>query len=393
MSKTFSILLILLGVFGISLQKAKSKKKHPRSLHVDPDISEDYEPEDPKHDPDGRFVYEETPDELEDPEVPYNQKDLEMLAHEEMERTKDDILDEDEKLIEFKEEVNDQLYLMYITYEDRNYLDLFNFDKQLKNSAIESDDSLDYNCPKMLFQSMGLTGYFNPILKDGTIEDCPNLELTCCTNHDFEELENIWEDSLRPSTEAGHFYHEYYAKSILDHVDGFKAAAEKLIEVTSDPLCLKIAHSIEDYQVTEEMKEKTLSLLAHVKEYDTRVKKSYSCLVCNHENIQYFDFKNKLLGLKGEICLDIVDNLLEYYDHFNGFFWKYFNSVYYMARCIDKYMDTEEEEKEELEEALHETEEKIHEDEPEMKGKLIIQYSFIFLRDYRKEGRIELNFN
>jgi hypothetical protein len=368
MSKTLQQVLVV-GVLMISISGGHTKRKKARSLHADPDISEDYEPDDPKHDPDGRFVYEETPDEIEDPEIPYNQKDLESLAHEEKERTADDILHQDNKAIEFKEEVNDQLYLMYITYEDRNYLDLFNFDKQLKNSAIESDDSLDYNCPKMLYQSMGLTGYFNPILKDGTIEACPNLELTCCTNHDFEELENIWEDSLRPSTEAGHFYHEYYAKSMLDHTDQFKIAAEKLIEVTSDPLCLKIARSVEDFNVTEEMKEKTMSLLAHVKEYDTRVKNSYPCLVCNHENIQYFDFKNKLLGLKGEICLDMVDNLLEYYQHFNGFFWKYFNSVYFMARCIDKYMDIEEQEKEELEEALHKTEEEIHDHEPGMKSK------------------------
>ena len=368
MPKNFLEQLIRLGIVLTIISATQAKKRRSRSLHVDPDISSEYEPDDPHHDPEGRFVYEETPDEIEEPEIPYNQKDLALLTQEELAKSEIEELQGDEKKIEFKEEVNDQLYLMYITYEDRNYLDLFNFDRQLKNSAIDSDDSLDYNCPKMLYRSMGLQGYFNPILKDGTIEDCPNLELTCCTNHDFEELENIWEDSLRPSTEAGHYYLEYYTKSVLDHVELYKVAAEKLIEVTSDPMCLSIAHSVESFDVSQDMIDKSMALLAHVKEYDTRVKKSYPCLVCNHENIRYFDFKNRLLGLKGEICLDMVSNLLEYYEHFNGFFWKYFNSLYFMARCVDKYMDIEEQEKEKLEEELEHTEEEIHEDEPGMKG-------------------------
>jgi transcription elongation factor Elf1 len=338
-------------------------------LHVDPDISEEYEPNDPHHDLDARFIYEEEPEEVESPEIPYHMKDLATLTEEEVEKNRDNVLGVDgETKPDFVEEVNDQLYLMYITYEDRNYLDLYNFDSQLKNSAIEADDSLDYNCPKMLYRSMGLQGYFNPILKDGTIEECPNLELTCCTNHDFEELEKIWEDSLKPTTEAGHYYMEYYVKTTLVHGEAYHKAAERLIEVTSDELCLKVAHSILDFEITDELRNKTIELLAHVKEYDTRVKKSYPCLVCNHENIQYFDFKNRILGLKGEVCLDIVHNLIEYYQHFNGFFYKYFNSLYFMARCIDKHVDIEKEEEEKLEEELHHTEEEIHADDPHMKG-------------------------
>lgn len=368
MPRKFSKLLVRLGAIVLALLGTQAKHKRGRSLHVDPDISPDYEPDDPRYDPEGRFVYEETPDEIEEPEIPYRQKDLALLTHEELEKAQIQELQGEEEKIEFREEVNDQQYLMYITYEDRNYLDLFNFDRQLKNSAIDSDDSLDYNCPKMLFRSMGLQGYFNPILKDGTIEVCPNLELTCCTNQDFEELENIWEDSLRPSTEAGHYYLEYYTRSVLEHVEVYKLSAERLIEVTSDPMCLSVARSVEDFEVTQEMMDKSMALLAHVKEYDTRVKQSYPCLVCNHENIRYFDFKNRLLGLKGEVCLDMVGNLLEYFEHFNSFFWKYFNSLYYMARCVDKYLDIEEEEKEELEEKLEHTEEKIHDSEPGMKG-------------------------
>ena len=350
------------------LKGTASKRKRPRSLHVDPHISETYEPDDPQHDLDARFIYEEAPDEIEEEEIPYHMKDLNTLAREEIKKNEDNVLGVDgETKPDFVEDVHDQVYLMYITYEDRNYLDLLNFDTQLKTSAIEADESLDYNCPKMLYRSMGLQGYFNPILKDGTIEECPNLELTCCTNHDFEELENIWEDSLRPSTEAGHFYMEYYVKSTLVHGESYKAAAERVIEATSDEMCLKVAHSIQDFDITDALRDKTIELLAHVKEYDTRVKKSYPCLVCNHENIQYFDFKNRLLGLRGEVCLDIVHNLLEYYEHFNSFFFKYFNSLYYLARCIDKHVDIDQEEEQRLEEELQHTEEEIHEHEPHMK--------------------------
>ena len=350
-----------------------AKRKRPRSLNVDPDISEDYEPVNPRLDNEGRFEFEQ-PEDIEEKSIPYNEKTLEDLVHSKMDEKSEDVLEEEEK-VEFQEEVNDQIYLMYITYEDRNYLDLFNFDKQLKNSAIESDDALDYNCPKMLYRSMGLQGYFNPILKDGGIEDCPNLELNCCTNQDFEELDSIWEDSLRPSTEAGHFYLEYYVKTILQHVDIYKVTAENLMEIASDRMCLSVAQSIIDYNVTQEMIDKTISLLAHVKEYDIQVKKSYPCLVCNHENIQYFDFKNRLLGLKGEVCLDIVTNLLEFYNHYNTFFWKYYNSLYFLAKCVDDNIDIEKQEEEKLEAELEKTEEEIHENEPEMKSKIQYFYS------------------
>lgn len=365
--------MLQVGALYLIISITESKRKHSRKLHVDPDISEDYEPDDPRHDLEARFIYEENPEDLQEPEIPYSQKDLELLTHEEIEKNKDNVLGPDgESKVEFQEDTKDQLYLMYITLEDAYYLDLFNFDKQLKNSAIESSDALDYKCPKMLYRSMGLQGYFDPILKDGTIEECPNLELTCCTNQDFEELEKIWDDMLAPSTEAGHFYMEYYVKSTLAHTDLYKVAAERLIEVTSDPMCLNVAHSIQDFEITDSLIKKTLSLLSHAKEYDIRVKKSYPCLVCNHENIQHFDFKNRLLGLKGEVCLDMVHNLMEYYQHFNTFFFKYYNSLYFMARCIEKNMDLDKEEEERMEEELKETEEEIHENEPEMKSKIFI---------------------
>jgi len=40
-------------------------------------------------------------------------------------------------------------------------------------------------------------------------------------------------------------------------------------------------------------------------------------------------------------------------------------------------MDIEEQEKEELEEALHHTEEQIHDQEPEMKGRGVMKYIFL----------------
>lgn len=370
--KIFRTLISQVVTLCLVFSSLKAIRKKPRSLHVDPDISEDYEPVNPRLDNEGRFEYEQ-PEDIVEKEIHYNEKTLQDLTEEKMEEKSEDIL-EDEKKVEFLEEVNDQLYLMYITYEDRNYLDLFNFDRQLKNSAIDSDDTLDYNCPKMLYRSMGLQGYFNPILKDGSIEDCPNLELTCCTSQDFNELESIWEDSLRPGTEAGHFYLEYYVKSTLDHIEVYKETANAVIEVISDRMCLSVAHSILNYNVNQELIDKTISLLAHVKEYDIQVKKSYPCLVCNHENIQYFDFKNRLLGLKGEVCLDIVGNLLEFYNHYNTFFWKYFNSLYYLAKCVDDHMDLDKKEEEEMEEKLESTEEEINENEPEMKSKNINFY-------------------
>lgn len=71
-----------------------------------------------------------------------------------------------------------------------------------------------------------------------------------------------------------------------------------------------------------------------------------------------------MLGLHENICFDIVDNVLEFVEHYNNFFWKYFNSTYYLARCVDKTMDLEKEQEEKLEESLVETETSIEEDDP-----------------------------
>lgn len=253
----------------------------------DPTIGPDDAPTNPKEDEGSPFEFEKEPDEVAKKEKPYSQKDTGELTEEKMEELRENEgLPVEIQRVEFNEDVSKQLYLMYVDWEDRYWLDLFMFDKQLKTTAIENDETLDYNCPKMMFNSMGLTSYFSPILKDTTIDDCPNLELSCCTLNDYQELENIWEDQLKPNAEAGHFYLEYFVRTVLEHRDLYKITAEQLLEATSDPLCIGIANSIKDFDVTEELAEKTLLLLNKAKEYDMQVKQSINCLVCNHSNIK-----------------------------------------------------------------------------------------------------------
>ena len=294
--------------------------------------------------------------------------------------------------VEFMENTSKELYLMYLDWEDRYWLDLYNFDKQMKNSSVVPDDSLDYNCPKSLLNSMNLTGYFNPILKDTLIEDCPNMELSCCTPHDFAELDELWDDQLGPTTESSHFYLEYFVKSTLEHRELYKETAHKLLEYTKDDMCKKIAKSVIDRPVTDEEAEEILQLLYKVKDYDYQVKKSYNCLVCNHANIKYFDFKNRLLGLNLNICEDIVTNLLPYHIKFNELYWKYFNTLYFMARCVDSTFDMEQDEEDKVIEEIKETEEKIHEEEPEMESShSVLQIVFSLIKCFYSQIFLDIN--
>lgn len=276
---TITILAVISSVFS-------KKHRHTRDLEDHPGIEEDYMPTNPKEDT-GDLEFERNPEEEQEEEIPYDKKDLETVVEEHIENHKEmDTLPDDIEKAEYIEDVSSQLYLMYIDDEDRYWLDLFMFDKQLKNEEVADSDSLDYNCPKMLFKAMGLTGYYNPILKDNSIEDCPHMEMTCCTGQDFIELDDIWEEGLKQKTEMNYFYMEYFVKNTLKFHHLYLAAAENLKEMSSDPFCLHIADSFINTPMDDAMAQKSEDLLAQVKEFDYRVKKSYNCLVCNHENIR-----------------------------------------------------------------------------------------------------------
>lgn len=57
---------------------------------------------------------------------------------------------------------------------------------------------------------------------------------------------------------------------------------------------------------------------------------------------------------------------MEFHEHYNNFFYKYFNSIYYLARCVEKTLDLEKEKEEALEVSLMETEEHLEEGDATM---------------------------
>ena len=63
-----------------------------------------------------------------------------------------------------------------------------------------------------------------------------------------------------------------------------------------------------------------------------------------------------------------MDNLIEYYSHYNNFFWKYYNSLYFMARCVDNTEDFHKKEEELIEENLEKTEIALLKEDADFKG-------------------------
>lgn len=285
-------LILLTAIFlrGYKFSSSSLEKdiEAERGLHLDPEIDPNYEPIDPTKDTGDIFEVEENPDEDDNEnEKEYNEKALEEINEEKKEEKKEmEGLPEDVERLEFIEDVSKDFYLMYINWEDRYYLDLFMFDKQLKSMALEEDGDLEYNCPKMLFNSMNLTGFFDPILKPPIIDECPNLELSCCTVDDFQELENVWEEQIKPSTETNHFYLDYYVRTILEHREIYQYTAHRLLEVSSDQLCINISNAFLNLKMTDEDAQYTINLLEKAKNFDIKVKQSLPCLVCNHQNIK-----------------------------------------------------------------------------------------------------------
>lgn len=56
----------------------------------------------------------------------------------------------------------------------------------MKNSDFEQNPEVAYYCPKPLFDSLNLNGYFTPMLKTKEIRFCPGMKQTCCVLNDFE---------------------------------------------------------------------------------------------------------------------------------------------------------------------------------------------------------------
>lgn len=285
--KLILLTAIFWGAFKCSSSSLETDIARERGLHLDPEIDPDYSPINPKADNGDIFEVEENPDEQQnEDEKQYNEKDIEELTEEEhLKQMQNEGLPEDMERIEFIEDVSKDFYLMYLDWEDRYYLDLFMFDKNLKNMAIEEDGGLDYFCPKMLFNAMDLTGYFSPILKPPIIDECPHLELSCCTVDDFHEIEVIWEEQIKPSTEENHFYLDYYVRSVLEHREIYSYTASRLLEISSDDTCRKISQTFLNLKITDEDAQKTISLMEEAKKFDIKVKQSIPCLVCNHKNI------------------------------------------------------------------------------------------------------------
>ena len=278
--------IFLLGIITATTTKKKRTLK-TRHLSDEAETPEELAAVHAREDP-GDLEFEKNPEVEPAAEIPYHKKDLESIVEEHIENEKEmmeTMPDEIEK-VEYVEDVSSQLYLMYIDMEDRYYLDLFMFDKQLKNEEVAEKDSLDYNCPKMLYKAMGLTGYLNPILRDGSLDDCPNMEMSCCTNQDFHQLDDIWEEGLKQKTEANYFYMEYFVENSLKFHHLYVDSANHLKEMSSDPFCLQVADSFINVEMNDSIAHKTQDLLAQIKKFDYQVKQSYNCLVCNHENIR-----------------------------------------------------------------------------------------------------------
>jgi len=234
--------------------------------------------------------------------------------------------------VEFVEKVEQMTYLSEISFEDRYYLDLYTFDQNMKNTNFKIENQYGRSCPKLVFQSLGLTGFNNPILRTGNIAICPNMKSNCCTNNDLVVLETIWKDYFT-YIELNHDYFAYYTKTSLANIQVFIGLAEYVQNSTSHLICKGIADSFRKLDLDEDKIRVFLSQLTKLKEFDLTLKKGFRCLLCDYDNNKFVDVYTNSLLFSDKFCVDIVKNSITFYINLRDVFLKFYNSVGMLSKC------------------------------------------------------------
>ena len=234
--------------------------------------------------------------------------------------------------VEFIEKVDKMTYLSQISYEDRYYLDLYTFDQNMKNTNFKIENQYIRNCPKIIFQNLGLSGYNNPVLRTNNIAICPNMKSNCCTNNDLVILETIWKE-FYSYTELNYDYFAYFAKTSLANLDEFITLADYLRNSTNHLICKGLADSFRGLDLSESKIGIFLRQLSKIKQYDLSLKKGFRCLLCDFDNNKFIDVYTNSLYFGDKFCVDLVKNSITFYANLRDIFLKYFNSVGMLAKC------------------------------------------------------------
>jgi hypothetical protein len=234
------------------------------------------------------------------------------------------------------ENVTDQTYLDYITFNDRYILDLYNFDLHIKSLDFEHNPEVEYYCPKPMFESLGLKGYLTPMLRTPDVFFCPSLKQSCCVNSDFEDMDTIWRTTYKNSILYHQSYFKYYTIGVLEQHEAIREVATQVFNQAKSDTCRNIARNILDTKVDNSVINHAKELIEKFLNFDLKLKRGFVCLFCDYENGKEFDFQTRLLNLNYEVCEEMVEHTFDFYHHFNNFVFKYINSVNFLGYCYDE---------------------------------------------------------
>lgn len=96
--------------------------------------------------------------------------------------------EEEREKYEYIEEFKDETYLLYISENDRNYLDLLNLEKSFKADDMSDDKNVYFFCPKDFYKAISISSFYMPVLKPSEVDECPKMKETCCAVSDIDRL-------------------------------------------------------------------------------------------------------------------------------------------------------------------------------------------------------------
>lgn len=238
--------------------------------------------------------------------------------------------------IEFIENVTEQKYLDYITFNDRYILDLYNFDLHIKSLDFDHNPEVEYYCSKPMFESLGLKGYLTPMLRTPDIFFCPNLKQSCCVNSDFEDMDTVWRTTYKNNILYHQSYFKYYTIGVLEQHEAIQEVAHEVLRDAKSETCRSIAKNILGTKINSSTINHAKELIEKFLNFDLKLKRGFVCLLCDYENGKDFDIQARLLNLNYEVCEEMVEHTFDFYYHFNNFVYKYINSVNFLGYCYDE---------------------------------------------------------
>lgn len=238
------------------------------------------------------------------------------------------------KIIEFLDDIGDEPYLEDLTFDDRFVLDLYRFEKQLKDKAFKIDHNTNFFCNYDILMAMGLKGYANPIWKTDDIVDCPDMTFNCCSPIELTNLDEIWK-KFSKYIEMHHFYYTYYIKAILSHHNDYLEIVDEVRENSKYRVCGKAATLLKQMEMDDKTLAEADRLIKKAQSFDLRMKKGFKCLLCDFDNAKHIDKEERYVKFHSNVCLDMVRQNFEYYNYFNTYIWKYINTVNLLAHCVN----------------------------------------------------------